>query len=266
MSGVVRSSKLVQFTNFHGIVAQSGTFSKTAAVNWNACAASTDGIQSSQSCIRGVSFVIPRDGIDVMLGWASNEAQRGRTHFDSVTYAVDISSCKDLRVYESGTHKGTFGTARAGDTVAVVLNDQSNIDYCVNGEVRYTSQQPPQFPLYLKLCAYSQGPCAQQVQWILRETAKVAPTAGDADSESECPECNILKDALQSMADEKAGLEVHLAKVEADYAKVKADLVKANADNQALRKQLGLKSRRQSDTSSSKAEPEREPMKGDGGC
>jgi len=258
MAVVEHSGQLVQFTNFNGVVEQSGTCLKTAAGAWNACASSTEGIESEQSRIRGVSFVVPHDGIDVMLGWASNEAQRGRTHFDSVTYGAHISSNKGFFVYESGEQKGQFGTVQVGDTIAVVLNDHNNIDYCVNGVVEYSSQQAPQFPLYLKLCAHTQGPCVRQVRWILRE----ADAAHGA--ETECPECKICKDALQSLADEKAELEVHLAQVETNYSKVKAELLKVNAENQALRKQLGLKSRRQSEASSAQAEPEREPLRGDG--
>mmetsp|Transcript_41686 Transcript_41686/g.75706 ORF Transcript_41686/g.75706 Transcript_41686/m.75706 type:complete len:246 (+) Transcript_41686:83-820(+) len=230
----------VMFTDFNGVVLErNGRLSKLASCDnerWDGCACTQMGIEGPSSRIRGVSFVVAAAKI-FMVGWSSDEEQRGNPSAETIDYAAYIYEDGRFLVYESGANVredgAALGAVQPNDVVTVVLNDQNKFDFGVNGQVRYTSQRQvwqPSFPLYLKLSPFQLGPCAQHFQWILRETRTASS--------------GVENQALQSMAEDKLQLEVRLAKLE--------------AENRALRKQLSL-------TSKSDGEPEREPSKPDDG-
>ncbi len=61
-----------------------------------------------------------------------------------------------IRVYEGGTLKGTFGTYAAGDKLrAAVVGGV--VKYSKNGTVFYTSTKAPTYPLLVDAALYTQG-------------------------------------------------------------------------------------------------------------
>ena len=83
-----------------------------------------------------------------------------------IDFAAGCESNGTFHVYEGGQPKGQFGQYEAGDRIEVVRNPQGKIHYVVNGQVRYTSQQVPTYPLHPKVCAVSEGEFVKDVQWI----------------------------------------------------------------------------------------------------
>ena len=74
-------------------------------------------------------------------------------------------------VFEGGQRKCFFEQYAPGDRIEVVRNPQGKIEYVVNGEVRYTSQQVPAYALHPKVIAYHPGIFVKDVEWI-REAAR----------------------------------------------------------------------------------------------
>mmetsp|Transcript_43105 Transcript_43105/g.97072 ORF Transcript_43105/g.97072 Transcript_43105/m.97072 type:complete len:282 (-) Transcript_43105:65-910(-) len=274
-----------KFTVLTNVSVNDGTISKPSGGNgWNACAATTEGIESTQSQVRGVCFVVESLAVQVMVGLASDTSQRATPAYASIDFAAYLDRGA-LNVFEVGcnVNKGYFpsvGQVQVGDRVSVTLNNDNQVEFRVNGAWKYTSTRAPQFPLYLKVAMCSPDCSVREVRWILHETeAACSPDIA-------CKECAIHKSALQAMAEEKVELEEELEKAKADLAKeraenkaglakakaeneaclakAKADLVRERADNEALRKKLAFRSKTQSDASHTKAEPEVEPTKQDG--
>ena len=70
-------------------------------------------------------------------------------------------------IYEKGKQQGNFGEYQAGSRVEALLHHcEGKVEYHVDGQVRYTSQQKPKFPLHVKICAHGVGPLVKDVQWI----------------------------------------------------------------------------------------------------
>mmetsp|Transcript_31551 Transcript_31551/g.72013 ORF Transcript_31551/g.72013 Transcript_31551/m.72013 type:complete len:268 (-) Transcript_31551:68-871(-) len=257
-----------EFTVLRNVAFNDGTISNTLVGGvWGAIAATTEGIESTQSQIRGVSFVVASETIEVFAGWASYTSQRAAAGA-SFDYVAHIG-LRCFNAVEGGNLKGRFGQVQVGDRVSVTLNNDNQVEFRVNGAWKYTSTRAPQFPLYLKVAMCSPDCSVREVRWILHETeAACSPDIA-------CKECAIHKSALQAMAEEKVELEEELEKAKADLAKeraeneaclakAQADLVRERADNEAMRKKLALRSKTHSDASHAKAEPEVEPPKQDG--
>jgi len=162
-----------------------------------------------------------------MMGWASKERERGVARIATLDFAAQVRRDQVLRVWESGTHMGDFGSVQRGDTITVALNGRNRVDYTVNGQVRYTSQRAPAFPLYLKLAASRRGPCAEQVQWILesRMPADIMPTCTER--------CRDLPRSFESKVKERNELRVRLSRMSAE---LEIEMKKIRA----LRREMGL--------------------------
>jgi len=213
------------FTHFTGIVYETGSkygvLSKLEHLpgnDWNACASAAEGIDNLKSPIRGVSFVVPGD-TSSMLGLASSKGERSNPRIETLDFAAHVVG-HDIYAYESGSSIKCVGRVNAGDSVTVALNEQNNIEYAVNGQVRHTSVRVPKFPLYLKVVAVRPGPCAQEVQWMLHDTDMTDAAA------TESEDCNIHKLALDAIMEEKVKLEILLAQ--------------EKSENKVLRQKLGL--------------------------
>jgi len=242
-----------EFTVLRNVAFNDGTISNTLVGGvWGAIAATTEGIESTQSQIRGVSFVVASETIEVFAGWASYTSQRAAAGA-SFDYVAHIG-LRCFNAVEGGNLKGRFGQVQVGDRVSVALNNDNLVEYRVNGAWKYTSEHAPQFPLYLKVNGKSHGPFVREVRWILRETeAACCPNLAPK-------EWAICKSALQAMG----MMGVEKVELEEEFGKAKAYLAKERADNEALRKKLAFRSKTQSDASHTKAEPEVEPTKQDG--
>ena len=66
--------------------------------------------------------------------------------YEEIAYALHLSSVGDLRIRESGTFLGIVGSYVPGDVLRVEV-DLSQVKYKKNGQVIYTSNTSPTYPL-----------------------------------------------------------------------------------------------------------------------
>ncbi|CAK0904799.1 unnamed protein product, partial [Prorocentrum cordatum] len=179
--------RAVEFTNLRGMNAQvasddsSTTLYKCSTLDsgWNACASSVHSVQplgAGGHGRTGVGFQ-PCANSFFALGLArgGDDAHRAALAVDagytSIDFAV-ICDGSDYRIFENGIEKKVYdtmfwpdaGTGYSG--VEVKLNHESNITYCLNGHVFYTSLVQPRYPLHVKVCSRQAGPVAINVQWV----------------------------------------------------------------------------------------------------
>ena len=146
---------------------------------YNATATSPDFISSADSKRRGISCRISESFADAwMIGLVSaasgqqqQEAIAQRVDCACLTYAARVGWGRGFYVDEGGKECGHFGSVQIGDYIEIVLNSEKppSIEYCVNGSLLYKSKTPIVFPLFPKICAYKEGPLAEDLRWILHE-------------------------------------------------------------------------------------------------
>ena len=147
---------------------------------YNATATSADFISGADGKRRGISCRVSQD---FTIYWAiglvsalSGQQQQQQAIADSVdykclTYAALVGHDRVFYVLESGKQCGAFGSVQMGDYIEILLNSEKSpsIEYRVNGNLRYKSKTPIAFPLFPKICAYYEGPLAEDLRWILHD-------------------------------------------------------------------------------------------------
>ncbi len=133
-----------------GVTANGGSLSKTAATAWgNAGAISTQRLASGDGY---VEFTASETTTYRMLGLSYGDSNSSWEDIDFALYPC----LSEIRIYEGGTLKGTFGTYATGDTLRVALVG-GVVNYSRNGTVFYSSTRTPTYPLLVDTSLYSQG-------------------------------------------------------------------------------------------------------------
>jgi alpha-tubulin suppressor-like RCC1 family protein len=128
-----------------------------------------------------------------MFGLGFGDASRSYTDID---HGFDLYQ-GSLRVFESGTYRGAFGTYAAGDRFRVEVAG-GTVRYAKNGAVVYTSAVPPQYPLVVDTAATTAGAFLSEVVTSgFSEATKVpAPTFSPAPGAYSPPQSLTLSCAL----------------------------------------------------------------------
>jgi parallel beta-helix repeat protein len=122
----------VTWTDLTGVSVNGNSITDTALVGWgNSGAASTTRFSGNG----GVKFIVAATSMDLACGLSPTNFD---AHFNTMAYAVVLSSENLLKVYESGVLKGTFGTYKSGDILSVERSG-TTIFYKKNGTSFYAS-------------------------------------------------------------------------------------------------------------------------------
>ena len=144
------AAQAVAWTSAVGVTVSGNSLTKTAAMAWgNAGAVSTRQIASGDGYVETTAS---QTSTYRMFGLS-----RGNT---DLTYQdIDFALCAcaaELRVYESGTLKGSFGSYTTGDKLRVSVVS-GVVKYSRNGTVFYSSARAPVYPLLVDTALYSVG-------------------------------------------------------------------------------------------------------------
>lgn len=95
-----------------------------------------------------------------MIGLSATDVN---SNYTSIQYAFYLLNGGALRIYESGTLRGTFGTYAAADVLKIAV-ENSVIKYYKNGVLLYTSGVTPTLPLYVDVSTNSTGATVSNVK------------------------------------------------------------------------------------------------------
>lgn len=84
-------------------------------------------------------------------------------NFTSIQFSFYLMNTGSLRIYESGTNRGTFGTYAATDILKIAV-ENSVVKYYKNGALIYTSTVSPTLPLYVDVSTNATGATANNVK------------------------------------------------------------------------------------------------------
>lgn len=131
----------VVWTNTVNVTVTGNRLQKTggAGSTWDAGAASSKAIQSGDG-----SAQVTVDNLSTyrMIGLSNGDSN---VTFGDIDYAAYLAG-SELKVYERGLYKGTFGTMALGDIVKVAV-ESNVVKYYRNGILAYTSAAAPTYPL-----------------------------------------------------------------------------------------------------------------------
>ena len=167
LTSLAAADTLVTWASPVNVVASPGALTKSdgtqvagrpedhpASSGWNAGAISTQQFTSSTQP-QGVSFkcgdLDNGHGSTAMIGFGNTNAGE---NYQDIAYALYCDGCiggvrcHDLAVYESGVHKGNFGTYTPSDVLEVQVTG-TTVEYRKNGVVFYTSTTAATFPLHI---------------------------------------------------------------------------------------------------------------------
>jgi hypothetical protein len=140
----------VVWTSAVGVTVSANSLTKTAANAWG-----NSGAVSTQQIASGDGFV------EVTASETTTYRMIGLSNGDSGTSYTDIDfavylALGQLRVYEAGVSKGTFGNFSPGDRIRVAVVGPS-VKYSRNGVVFYTSARTIVYPLLVDTALYTQN-------------------------------------------------------------------------------------------------------------
>ncbi|MDR4499305.1 MAG: Ig-like domain-containing protein [Candidatus Scalindua sp.] len=140
-----------------GVSVNDNSITKTASTGWgNGGAASLESFTGNG----GVEFTASAADASAngrpMCGLSSTNRNASYNTIEYAIYLRDTGSVMQLRVYEKGRYKGTFGTYQVGDFFKVERID-STITYKKNNEIFYTSSTPSDLPLLVDTAIYNTG-------------------------------------------------------------------------------------------------------------
>jgi hypothetical protein len=148
--GSTPGSVPVVWTGAGGVRVTSNSLTKTASTGWG-----NAGAVSSQS-ISGDGFTEVTAALNGsyyrMFGLSNGDSSR---HYSDIDFAICLCASQ-LRVYEAGTLRGSFGTFGTGDRLRVTVTG-ATVRYSRNGTTFYTSTRSPVRPLLVDSALYSAG-------------------------------------------------------------------------------------------------------------
>lgn len=155
LSDVVVSDLL--WTTASGVTIAGGSLTKTGTVGWNAGAASTAALAAGDGYLE---FTAEETNTTRACGLADQDSSYDPAEID---FAIQLQSTGEIRVHESGTLRGTFGTYAVGDRFRVEVR-QGAVVYRKNGVVFYSSGVAPAYPLAVDAALYSPGATLGEVR------------------------------------------------------------------------------------------------------
>ena len=147
----------IEWMTATGVAISSGSLTKTGSAGWNAGAASTAAIASGDGF---VEFTASETTTTRACGLADQDTSYDPAEID---FAIRLQSNGDVRVYESGVLRGTFGTYAVGDRFRVEVQ-YGVIQYRKNGIVFYTSGVAPSYPLSVDTTLDTTGATLREVR------------------------------------------------------------------------------------------------------
>ncbi|MCO6500208.1 MAG: PKD domain-containing protein [Vicingus serpentipes] len=132
---------------------------KTGANGWDGGAVSFQSIDDNGEAYT----IINETNTNRMFGLTNSGA--GNSSYTNIDYAIYLLSNGTVRIYESGTNRGNFGTYSSGDTARIVAKD-GNIYYYINSNLLYTSAIVPIFPLYVDVSINNNGGTLEDIHLI----------------------------------------------------------------------------------------------------
>ncbi len=146
----------VAWTSKVGVTASGGSLTKTAATAWgNAGAISTQQLPSGDGY---VEFAASETTTFRMLGLSKGNTN---SSWDDIDFALYLY-LNEVRVYEGGSYKGSFGNYVTGDILRVAVVG-GVVRYSRNGAVLYSSGKIPKYPLLVDTSLLSQGATLSRV-------------------------------------------------------------------------------------------------------
>jgi hypothetical protein len=139
----------VTWTNVMNVVATGNDLEKNTIAGWNSGAVSVETITSSGY----VEFTTDDNTSYKAAGLSNGDTSQ---HYNDIDFAVYLMSNGNVRVYESGALRGTFGAYAMGDIFRVEVTG-GTVRYSRNGTVFYTSLVAPTFPLLVDTSLYNNG-------------------------------------------------------------------------------------------------------------
>lgn len=137
----------------------------------------------SAQCIRGlqdrragISFALPASTPLYGIGLTSGSSQHKDTLENnnsraSLNYAV-VSDANGYAVYESGLLRIKLGPKLAGDRIEIVVNSARRVEYRLNGEPKFESLHPPEYPLHVKMFGVPLGGGTEvisELSWVFSD-------------------------------------------------------------------------------------------------
>jgi hypothetical protein len=139
-----------------GVTANGGSLTKSAATAWgNAGAISSQQLPSGDGY---VEFSASETTTFRMLGLSNGNTS---SSYDDIDFALYLN-LNEIRVYEGGIYKGSFGTYVTGETLRVAVVG-GVVRYSRNGAVFYSSGKIPKYPLLVDTALGSQGATLRSV-------------------------------------------------------------------------------------------------------
>jgi len=127
------------------------SLTKTASTAWgNSGASSTQAIASGNGY---VEFTASETSSHRMVGLSTVDSDQNYT---SIGFAIYPAANGVLNIYESGVHRGAFGTYASGDALRVAV-ESGVVKYRKNGTLLYTSLVTPSYPLLVDTALYENG-------------------------------------------------------------------------------------------------------------
>ncbi len=109
-----------------------------------------------------VEFEVPQTNKNIMVGLAAENTDPSYT---SIDYAIYMTASGGLIIYESGTHKGTFGSYSANDVFSVErMGDK--VYYKKNNETFYVSQTLSSGSLLGDISLYTPGATVKNLHLV----------------------------------------------------------------------------------------------------
>lgn len=140
-----------------GVAISGGSLAKVGSAGWTAGAASTASLASGDGF---VEFTASETNTTRACGLADQDLSYDPAEID---FAIQLQNNGDVRVYESGTLRGTFGTYAVGDRFRVEIQF-GVVKYRKNGVVFYTSGVAPVYPLSVDTALDTTGATLREVR------------------------------------------------------------------------------------------------------
>jgi hypothetical protein len=117
--------------------------------------------------VRGLSFDAGQTNMHLFVGLtAKNVDYSSENSHRAIDYAIYLHGNGYALVKENDAEKKNLGPYTTGETFQVALSDEGKIQYFVDGELKYTSDKAPSFPLYGGVAIHTGGAKIDNVRWI----------------------------------------------------------------------------------------------------
>jgi hypothetical protein len=157
----------IQFTNFKYAASEApGSLRRVlgSGNSWNGGAVSRYAFtKDDKTGIRGFKFRAAVNKKRFMMGFNQKSTSE---NYQDLDFSLYFNSNNQVYVYEKGSSKGTFGRWYANSVGVVAVNAVGQVEYIVDGEIRYTSTQTPQFPIYADISMHDEGTVVDSIRWV----------------------------------------------------------------------------------------------------